>query len=30
TWYGQPASGQFKNHCYYEPKPDTCASVYRG
>ncbi|MEH7521251.1 cell wall hydrolase, partial [Priestia megaterium] len=27
---GQPASGQFKNHCYYEPKPDTCASVYRG
>ncbi|MFE4100121.1 cell wall hydrolase, partial [Priestia sp. YIM B13484] len=25
-----PASGQFKNHCYYEPKPDTCASVYRG
>ncbi|MFB4324069.1 cell wall hydrolase, partial [Priestia sp. BR_2] len=26
----QPASGQFKNHCYYEPKPDTCASVYRG
>ncbi|MGX4607973.1 cell wall hydrolase [Priestia sp. JNUCC 25] len=30
TWYGQPASGQFKNHCYYEPKPDTCANVYRG
>ncbi len=30
TWYGQPASGQFKNHCYYEPKAGTCASVYNG
>ncbi|MDQ7865022.1 cell wall hydrolase [Peribacillus frigoritolerans] len=28
TWYGQPASGQFKNHCYYEPQPGTCESVY--
>ncbi|EKN67235.1 cell wall hydrolase [Schinkia azotoformans] len=30
TWYDQPFSGQFKNHCYYEPKAGTCDSVYRG
>jgi N-acetylmuramoyl-L-alanine amidase len=30
TWYGQPHSGQFKEHCFYEPKPGTCDSVYRG
>ncbi len=30
TWYGQPFSGQFKNHCYYEPAAGTCASVYIG
>jgi len=30
TWYDQPFTGQFKNHCFYEPKPGTCASVYRG
>ena len=30
TWYGQPKSGQFKEHCFYEPKPGTCDSVYRG
>ncbi|MTH53688.1 cell wall hydrolase [Bacillus mangrovi] len=30
TWYGQPKAGQFKKHCYYEPKPGTCASVYSG
>ncbi|MEW9052498.1 MAG: cell wall hydrolase [Neobacillus sp.] len=30
TWYGQPHSGQYKLHCYYEPKPDTCDSVYIG
>ncbi|WP_347321568.1 cell wall hydrolase [Rossellomorea sp. RS05] len=30
TWYDQPLAGQFKNHCYYEPKANTCASVYRG
>ncbi|MCC3357707.1 cell wall hydrolase [Bacillus sp. REN16] len=29
TWYGQPFAGQFKNHCYYEPQPNTCESVYR-
>jgi N-acetylmuramoyl-L-alanine amidase len=28
TWYGQPRTGQFKNHCFYEPKAGTCASVY--
>ncbi|WP_075983499.1 cell wall hydrolase [Bacillus massilinigeriensis] len=30
TWYGQPIAGQFKNHCYYEPKAGTCDSVYSG
>ncbi|WP_226671967.1 cell wall hydrolase [Rossellomorea aquimaris] len=30
TWYDQPFSGQFKNHCYYEPAAGTCASVYTG
>ena len=30
TWYDQPFSGQFKEHCFYEPKPGTCDSVYRG
>ncbi|MBT2602953.1 cell wall hydrolase [Peribacillus frigoritolerans] len=30
TWYDQPFAGQFKNHCYYEPKPGTCESVYTG
>ncbi|PLT27619.1 cell wall hydrolase [Peribacillus deserti] len=30
TWYGQPLTGQFKEHCFYEPKPGTCESVYRG
>ncbi|MGM0837541.1 MAG: cell wall hydrolase [Bacillota bacterium] len=28
TWYDQPFTGQFKLHCFYEPKPGTCASVY--
>ncbi|ASK63960.1 cell wall hydrolase [Virgibacillus phasianinus] len=28
TWYGQPFTGNFKNHCYYEPAAGTCASVY--
>jgi len=26
TWYGQPMAGQYKNHCYYEPKE--CPSAY--
>ena len=30
SWYGQPLTGQFKQHCFYEPAPDTCESVYRG
>jgi N-acetylmuramoyl-L-alanine amidase len=30
TWYGQPQSGQYKQHCYYEPKGGTCDSVYKG
>jgi N-acetylmuramoyl-L-alanine amidase len=29
TWYGQPFSGQFKQHCYYEPQANTCESAYR-
>ncbi|KIL46497.1 cell wall hydrolase [Jeotgalibacillus alimentarius] len=29
TWYDQPFSGQFKQHCYYEPQANTCDSVYR-
>ena len=28
TWYDQPFSGQFKNHCFYEPAANTCESVY--
>lgn len=28
TWYDQPFSGQFKQHCYYEPQANTCESVY--
>ena len=30
TWYGQPFSGQYKQHCFYEPAAGTCDSVYRG
>ncbi len=30
TWYDQPHTGPFKEHCFYEPKPGTCDSVYRG
>ncbi len=30
TWYGQPFTGQFKQHCYYEPEANTCGSVYSG
>ncbi|MEG0383204.1 cell wall hydrolase [Solibacillus cecembensis] len=30
TWYGQPHTGQFKNHCFYEPAAGTCESVYMG
>jgi N-acetylmuramoyl-L-alanine amidase len=30
TWYDQPFTGQFKEHCFYEPAPGTCESVYNG
>ena len=30
TWYGQTFTGQFKEHCFYEPAPGTCESVYIG
>ncbi|WP_313894148.1 cell wall hydrolase [Psychrobacillus sp.] len=30
TWYGQPFSGQYKQHCFYEPAAGSCESVYRG
>ncbi|MGQ3381519.1 cell wall hydrolase [Priestia endophytica] len=29
TWYDQPFAGQYKQHCYYEPQANTCASAYR-
>nr|WP_245251037.1 cell wall hydrolase [Virgibacillus litoralis] len=29
TWFGQPLTGQYKEHCYYEPVANTCASAYR-
>ncbi|ARI78755.1 cell wall hydrolase [Halobacillus mangrovi] len=29
TWYGQPFTGQFKEHCYYEPQGGTCPGAYR-
>lgn len=29
TWYDQPLSGQFKQHCYYEPQANTCEGAYR-
>ena len=28
TWYDQPFTGQFKEHCFYEPVAGTCDSVY--
>ena len=30
SWYGQPFTGQFKQHCFYEPAAGTCPSVYIG
>lgn len=29
-WYSQPFTGQYKLHCFYEPAPRTCDSVYVG
>ncbi|WAA08899.1 cell wall hydrolase [Fervidibacillus albus] len=28
TWYNQPFAGQYKQHCFYEPQPNTCEGVY--
>lgn len=28
SWYDQPFAGQFKDHCYYEPKANTCEGAY--
>ncbi|WP_217587524.1 cell wall hydrolase [Lentibacillus saliphilus] len=30
TWYGQPFTGQYKKHCFYEPLANTCEGVYLG
>lgn len=30
TWYGQPFTGQYGAHCFYEPVANTCPSVYLG
>ncbi|WP_194840784.1 cell wall hydrolase [Filobacillus milosensis] len=29
TWFGQPFTGQYKEHCYYEPIANTCEGAYR-
>ncbi|WP_328701057.1 cell wall hydrolase [Aquibacillus kalidii] len=29
TWYNQPHTGQYKQHCYYEPQANTCEGAYR-
>ncbi|QDP39275.1 cell wall hydrolase [Radiobacillus deserti] len=29
TWYNQPFTGQYKQHCYYEPIANTCEGAYR-
>lgn len=29
TWYDQPLTGKYKEHCYYEPIADTCEGAYR-
>ncbi|SFE49470.1 N-acetylmuramoyl-L-alanine amidase [Lentibacillus persicus] len=28
-WFGQPFTGAYKQHCYYEPQAGTCPSAYR-
>jgi N-acetylmuramoyl-L-alanine amidase len=28
TWYNQPFTGQYKQHCYYEPQANTCEGAY--
>jgi N-acetylmuramoyl-L-alanine amidase len=27
-WWGQPHSGQFKEHCFYQPTVEECNEVY--
>ena len=28
TWYSQPLSGKYKNHCFYRPISGTCTKIY--
>ena len=28
TWYSQPLSGKYKNHCFYRPESGTCPQIY--
>ncbi len=28
TWYDQPYSGKYKNHCFYRPKKGVCTTLY--
>ena len=27
-WFNQNLAGQYKNHCFYAPKQNTCKSIY--
>ena len=28
TWYDQKLAGRYKNHCFYNPEPGICSSLY--
>lgn len=28
TWYNQQLAGRYKNHCFYNPDPGICSSIY--
>lgn len=28
TWWEQPLSGRYKNHCFYEPKEGVCKEIH--
>ena len=28
TWYNQKLAGRYKNHCFYNPDPGVCSSIY--
>lgn len=28
TWYDQPFSGRYKNHCFYKPESGVCQELY--